>query len=188
MVNIIGIALLILGIVWPFYFWWIPFLQPIIIWLGFLALLSPGKFFSSEAKWNKWARSGFLVYVLLISIIFFDFWLSLSSSLLRGFSFIHYIIFGEILPWIIFPFTSFCRLIFPNEQSSVDGTIHMKYNIIMICAGGFMNIIDISIYLAAGFLIGRWREKRNRNRKTNLKDKIEEKWECSEKGAGSHPN
>jgi hypothetical protein len=174
LVLFIGIALLILGIVWPFYFWWIPFFQPIIIWLGFLALLSPGKFVPVNAKWNKWARSGFLVYVILIVTFVFGVPRVVNSVCLREFGYIHYIIFGQIFPWLIAPFTSICRLIFPYQQSYVNDAIHFKPNIIMIRAGGFMSIIDISIYMAAGILIGRWREKRNRNRKTNLKDKKKE--------------
>ena len=156
MVNIIGIALLIFAILWPLLFWFILGMPVIIIWIGFLALLSTGKFVPPTAIWNKWARVGLFVYVLLTGIYFYCV-ITITFPVLKWASFVHFFI--GIYPFLLSPFSYLCYQIFPSEVTKLSNHAwSIKPQLVMIKATGLMNIIDISLYLVAGILIGKLAE------------------------------
>ena len=152
MVKIIGIVLIIFGFACPFLAGW-AYYSDIFYSLGILALLSPGKFIPESAKWNRWARVGLLVYLVVI----------LGWKLIFVFELIPYDIMvtraGFLLlmtgNWIISPFGMLGAYLF-RPVGLPDGSYYAPYAHTRYAIAGLMNVVA---YVSLGILIGAIRQK-----------------------------
>ena len=146
MINILGIILIILGTLWPFHHGLIPGVHRIILWFGILSILSPGILIPKNINWNRWARAGFLAYILITFIHIIYYYSVFTSSCypeLRSYSILY------VLNWIAGPFSSLLLIIFSCEILISSKDIYIFR---------FAEIGNIIIYLVAGILIGKFHE------------------------------
>jgi hypothetical protein len=145
MINVIGIIVIALG------FFVLPIsggvISPIIFfWLGFLFLLSQSNFIPAEAKWNRYARGGMLVNVLIffIGALYFAFFYR-PASLPTG---------GNVFTsdWFIWLFSPASELL-PAAPSQMmpDGTVIARISFFRVAVISFFDVI---IYLILGVAVG----------------------------------
>ena len=145
MLNIIGIVVIALG------FFALPisagFVSPIIFfWLGFLFLLSQSSFITADTKWNRYARWGMMVHVLivLIGIVYFSLLFNPATAPPGS-----NIFTSSFFWWISSPASGI--LPSPSPQFMPDGTYITRLSLFRISITSFLDVI---IYLALGVVVG----------------------------------
>ena len=120
MINIIGVILIILGFLIPFFIHEYIF-SIWFFWLGFLFVFNPGFYIKQSMKWPRWARICVLCNALitLIAVVYFNLPIIFNTTK-RTYNITVYM----IMDWVSSPIESLFRLFIPYPHvTKPDGAI-----------------------------------------------------------------